>query len=285
MNSTSSFNLPIVPLGSIDSYITAVNKFPLLSEEEERTYASRYSKEGDIDAARALVLSHLRLVVSTSRAYLSYGIPHADLIQEGNVGLMKAVKGFDPDRGIRLTSFALPWIKAEIHEHILKNWRLVKVATTKSQRKLFFNLRKLKKSIGAMSSQEVSEMAKTLNVDESEVREMEVRMSGGDVCIDRSSDDDFSAPVEWLSSEDYEPTFHFDAIEKEKLKGEYLHQAIRELDPRSRDIIQRRWLPFDDEAPTLHELALEYNVSAERIRQIEAGALKKMKTSLQSRLH
>lgn len=282
----ADFNFPVAPLGNIDSYIAAANKFPMLSEEEEFSLASRLQKDGDLDAARALVLSHLRLVISVARGYLAYGIPHADLIQEGNIGLMKAVKRFDPSRGIRLTSFAIYWIKAEIHEYILKNWRMVKVATTKAQRKLFFNLRKLRTSLGALSHSEVSDIAESLEVKPEEVIEMDVRMSGGDVTIEGDIEEGeagfYSAPIHWLADTSMEPSEVLAQRRFEKFKGYDLHQALMSLDERSRDIVQRRWLAHGEETPTLHDLSSEYGVSAERIRQIEASAMKKMKKFLTS---
>lgn len=283
-SSFAGFNVPVASVGSIDSYISAANRFPMLSEDKEFSLASKLQKDGDVEAARALVLSHLRLVIAVARGYISYGIPHADLIQEGNIGLMKAVKRFDPTRGIRLTSFAIYWIKAEIHEYILKNWRLVKVATTKAHRKLFFNLRSLRSGLGALSHSEVHDIAKSLDVKPEEVIEMDVRMSGRDVTMEGDLDDDgldpHTAPIHWLSDTSTEPTEVIARNRLERFKGHDLHHALMSLDDRSRDIVQRRWLSHTEESPTLHDLASEYGVSAERIRQIEASAMKKMKKAL-----
>jgi RNA polymerase sigma-32 factor len=268
-------------LGSIESYVQAVNRFPLLSAEQEHELAVRFRDQGDLDAARQLVLSHLRLVVAIARGYLGYGLPHADLIQEGNVGLMKAVKRYDPDRGVRLVSFAVHWIKAEIHEFILKNWRLVKVATTKAQRKLFFNLRGMKQGSGALTAGEVQAVAQALNVEEHDVREMETRMYGQDVSLDPSVDDEEEtfAPIAYLAAPNAEPTQHLEVAEREKLASEGLTRALATLDARSRHIVEARWLA-EDNAATLHELAAVYGISAERVRQIEAKALQKMKAAL-----
>ena len=277
-----ALNFPVPSaLGSLENYIQAVNRFPLLSAEQEHTLALRLRDDNDLEAARQLVLSHLRLVVAIARGYLGYGLPHADLIQEGNVGLMKAVKRYDPDRGVRLVSFAVHWIKAEIHEFILKNWRLVKVATTKAQRKLFFNLRSMKQGSGSLSAGEVEEMARTLNVNQSDVREMETRMYGQDMALEPSIDDedDAYAPIAYLAAPNAEPTQHLEIAEREKMAGEGLGRALATLDPRSRHIVESRWL--DDENPaTLHELAAVYGISAERVRQIEAKALQKLKGAL-----
>ena len=277
-----ALNFPVPSaLGSLENYIQAVNRFPLLSAEQEHTLALRLRDDNDLEAARQLVLSHLRLVVAIARGYLGYGLPHADLIQEGNVGLMKAVKRYDPDRGVRLVSFAVHWIKAEIHEFILKNWRLVKVATTKAQRKLFFNLRSMKQGSGSLSAVEVEEMARTLNVNQSDVREMETRMYGQDMALEPGIDDedDAYAPIAYLAAPNAEPTQHLEIAEREKMAGEGLGRALATLDPRSRHIVESRWL--DDENPaTLHELAAVYGISAERVRQIEAKALQKLKGAL-----
>jgi RNA polymerase sigma-32 factor len=270
-------------LGNIEAYISAVNRIPMLTQEEETDLARRLRKDNDLGAAQKLVLSHLRLVVSIARGYLGYGLPHADLIQEGNIGLMKAVKRFDPEQGVRLVSYAMHWIKAEIHEYILKNWRLVKVATTKAQRKLFFNLRSHKESLDAMTPAQVDDLAKTLNVKREEVIEMETRMSGHDIALDAPSDDedDKFAPIAYLSSEASEPTRELEARQYDRLQSEGLETALGKLDPRSRRIVEARWLANDDgSGATLHELADEFGVSAERIRQIESAALKKMKTAL-----
>ena len=269
--------------GSIEAYIQAANRMPLLSEQEERDLARRFRNEDDLNAARQLVLSHLRLVVSIARGYLGYGLPHADLIQEGNIGLMKAVKRFDPERGVRLVSFALHWIKAEIHEYVLKNWRLVKIATTKAQRKLFFNLRSLKKGFNTLSPDEVRAMAKQLGVKPEEVVQMETRLSGQDVSLESNLDDedDRYAPIAYLPAEaSCEPSAMLERKEYDRLQGDGLRDALAGLDERSRNIVTRRWLAEDGEAQTLHQLAEEYGVSAERIRQIEVKALHKMRQSL-----
>jgi RNA polymerase sigma-32 factor len=270
-------------LGNIDAYISAVNRLPMLTHEEEISLARRLHDQNDLNAAQTLVLSHLRLVVSIARGYLGYGLPHADLIQEGNIGLMKAVKRFDPNQGVRLVSYAMHWIKAEMHEYILKNWRLVKVATTKAQRKLFFNLRSHKEGLDSMTPDQVDRLAKTLNVKREEVIEMETRLSGRDIALEAPTDDedDHFAPIAYLSSERNEPTKVIEAQQYDRLQTEGLASALEKLDPRSRRIVEARWLANDDgSGMTLHELASEYGVSAERIRQIETAALKKMKTTL-----
>jgi RNA polymerase sigma-32 factor len=273
-------------LGSIDAYIQAANRVPMLTADEEQRLARRLRDENDLDSAGRLVMSHLRLVVAVARNYLGYGLSHADLIQEGNIGLMKAVKRFDPERGVRLVSFALHWIKAEIHEYILKNWRLVKVATTKAQRKLFFNLRSMKQGLGTMSPDEISDMARELNVKPAEVAEMETRMSGGDVALEGRIDDgeeDF-APIDYLADADSEPTQVLQRRQNDVLQSEGVREALEDLDARSRRIVEARWLNEDADGrvgtATLHDLAQEFGVSAERIRQIEAKALQKMRTSL-----
>ena len=269
-----------MPVGSIDAYIQAVNRFPILSLEEEQRYARRFRDENDLEAARQLVVSHLRLVVALARGYLGYGLPHADLIQEGNIGLMKAVKRFDPDRGVRLVSFAIHWIKAEMHEYILRNWRLVKVATTKAQRKLFFNLRSMKKDLGPMSVGEVERVADELNVKPEEVVEMETRLAGQELAFEGERDDEESfAPAQYIADEAAEPYRVLEAEESERVKNEGLERALATLDPRSRRIVEARWLREKD-AATLHDLAAEFKVSAERIRQIEAKALDKMRKAL-----
>ncbi|MBP6096520.1 MAG: RNA polymerase sigma factor RpoH [Methyloversatilis sp.] len=286
---THALTIPHLPiagaLGNIDSYIQAANRVPLLTEAQEQALARSFRDDEDLEAARALVMSHLRLVIAIARGYLGYGLPHADLIQEGNIGLMKAVKRFDPDRGVRLVSFAIHWIKAEIHEYILRNWRLVKVATTKAQRKLFFNLRSLKHSSNTLNPAEVREVAKTLGVKPEEVVEMETRLSGQDVALEGSRDDDDQdgarmAPINWLTDSAAEPLEVMEAAQNERLREEGLHSALASLDDRSRAIVQRRWLAQEGESATLHELAAEYGVSAERIRQIEAKAMQKMKASM-----
>ena len=276
MTLPAQFPVPM-PAGSLDTYIQTVNRFPLLSLEQEQQLARRYRDTEDLDAARGLVLSHLRLVVSVARGYLGYGLPHADLIQEGNIGLMKAVKRYDPDRGVRLVSFAIHWIKAEIHEYILRNWRLVKVATTKAQRKLFFNLRSMKQGLGTLSPDEVDRMAKELNVKPEEVSEMERRLAGQEMTFEADEDDETYAPANYLAADaNAEPSRLLEAEESGRLQTEGLAKALDSLDPRSRRIVETRWLREKD-ALTLHDLADEFKVSAERIRQIEAKALDKMR--------
>ncbi|MCL2344308.1 MAG: RNA polymerase sigma factor RpoH [Desulfobulbus sp.] len=279
---THAMTLPIpVAIGNIDAYIQAANRYPMLSEAEETRLAERLQNDGDLEAARQLVLSHLRLVISIARGYLGYGLPHADLIQEGNIGLMKAVKRFDPARGVRLVSFAMHWIKAEIHEYILKNWRLVKVATTKAQRKLFFNLRSLKndyEGVDTLSGSQAAEVAARLGVRQDEVVEMETRLSGRDLALEGSPDDggEVFAPIDYLADSRYEPMRVIENKAVARLQNEGLQEALTALDPRSRRIVEARWL-HDGEAATLHELAAEFAVSAERIRQIETKALQKMR--------
>ena len=269
-------------LGTIEAYISAVNRIPMLTPEEEITLGRRLRDESDLDAARQLVMSHLRLVVSISRQYLGYGLPHADLIQEGNIGLMKAVKRFDIDRGVRLVSFAVHWIKAEIHEYIVRNWRLVKVATTKAQRKLFFNLRRMRPDGQTLDTDQVDEIARELNVRPQDVSEMEVRMTGRELALEAPADDeDAYAPISYLSDEGRdEPTRVLERRAHDHLQGPKLEQALEELDPRSRHIVQARWLQ-DEGGATLTELAQEYGISAERVRQIEAAAFKKLRAALQ----
>lgn len=270
-------------LGNIDAYISATHRIPLLTHEEEISLARRLRDNNDLAAAQQLVLSHLRLVVSVTRGYLGYGLPHADLIQEGNIGLMKAVKRFDPEQGVRLVSYAVHWIKAEMHEFILKNWRLVKVATTKAHRKLFFNLRSHKGDTETMTPAQVNELAKKLNVKHEDVLEMETRLSGRDIALEAPTDDedDRFAPIAYLSSERNEPTRMLEAQQKDRLQSEGLESALGKLDARSRRIVEARWLAQDDgSGATLHDLAGEFGVSAERIRQIEVAALKKMKGAL-----
>jgi RNA polymerase sigma-32 factor len=272
-----------VNLGNIEAYISAVNHLPLLTQEEELSLARRLRNDNDLAAAQALIVSHLRLVVSIARGYLGYGLPHADLIQEGNVGLMKAVKRYDPEQGVRLVSYAMHWIKAEIHEYILRNWRMVKLATTKAQRKLFFNLRSHKPGLDAMTPDQVDELAATLKVKREEVIEMEMRMAGRDVALEAPTDDedDHYAPISYLSAEHSEPHKVLEAKQFDHLQSEGLEAALAKLDDRSRRIVEARWLANDDgSGATLHELAAEFGVSAERIRQIETAAMKKMKTSL-----
>lgn len=274
-----------VPQGGLDGYVQAVNRIPMLSAEEEKALAVRLQEKGDLQAARALVMSHLRFVVHVARSYSGYGLPQADLIQEGNIGLMKAVKRFDPSVGVRLVSFAVHWIKAEIHEFVLRNWRIVKVATTKAQRKLFFNLRKNKKRLGWLNHAEVQTVARELGVSAKEVMEMESRMSAQDPAFDLAPDADERggdvAPAMFLEDKHSDMA---EAIEQENWQGhayQRLGHAIATLDERSQDIIQARWLQEDDKI-TLQELADKYNVSAERIRQLEKNAMKKLKTAMDS---
>jgi RNA polymerase sigma-32 factor len=266
--------------GSLEAYIQSVNRFPVLSAEEEQRLARRLRDHEDLEAARQLVFSHLRLVVAVARGYLGYGLPHADLIQEGNIGLMKAVKRFDPQRGVRLVSFAIHWIKAEIHEYVLRNWRLVKVATTKPQRKLFFNLRSMKRGLAPMTTGDVKRVATELNVKPEEVVEMETRLGGHDVGFEAEDSEDAYAPVHYLAADPAaEPSQVLEAAQEEDVQAAALKQALGALDPRSRRIVESRWLKEKDPA-TLHELAAEFRVSAERIRQIEAKALEKMKKAM-----
>jgi RNA polymerase sigma-32 factor len=273
---TRTMSLP-VPVGSLESYIQAVNRFPILSFEEERSLARKFRSENDVEAARRLVLSHLRLVVAIARGYMGYGLPQGDLIQEGNIGLMKAVKRFDPERGVRLVSFAVHWIRAEIHEFVLRNWRMVKVATTKAQRKLFFNLRSMKSSLAPLTQAEIGSMSKQLRVKPEEVAEMEMRLAGQEISLEPTSDEDEPyAPIAYLADRAPEPSEIFETKQDESLRARGLEAALSSLDARSRRIIEARWLREKDSA-TLHELAAEFKVSAERIRQIEAKALAKMK--------
>ena len=277
---TQALSFPTISaVGNIDAYIQAAKQFPMLTAEEEFRLATRFREEEDLDAARQLVLSHLRLVVSIARGYLGYGLPHADLIQEGNIGLMKAVKRYDPERGVRLVSFAMHWIKAEIHEYVLKNWRMVKVATTKAQRKLFFNLRSMKPGSETLTPDQVTDVAHLLSVKPEEVIEMETRLSGHDLALETGNDDeDAFAPIAYLEDSRSEPTRVIESRARDYLHNEGLQSALSSLDERSRRIVEARWL--SDEAATLHELAAEFGVSAERIRQIEAKAMQKMRGSL-----
>src|SRR5437762_11764058 len=279
-STTLAFPTP-ASLGSLDHYIQAVNRFTLLTAEQEVALGRKLRDTNDLDAARQLVLSHLRLVVAISRRYLGYGLPQADLIQEGNVGLMKAVRRFDPERGVRLVSFALHWIKAEIHEYILRNWRLVKIATTKAQRKLFFNLRSMKAGPGALTRKEALSIAKDLGVKPEEVYEMETRLSGRDVALEPQPADesDVVAPIAYLTDNEAEPAQIFERAETSRNRSEGLKHALAKLDGRSRQVIEARWLREDDKA-TLQELADQYGVSAERIRQIESKALKTMRSQM-----
>jgi RNA polymerase sigma-32 factor len=279
---TLAFPTP-ASLGSLDHYIQAVNRFPLLTAEQETELGRRLQRDNDLEAARSLVLSHLRLVVAVSRNYLGYGLPQADLIQEGNIGLMKAVRRFDPERGVRLVSFALHWIRAEIHEHILRNWRLVKIATTKAQRKLFFNLRSMKPKLAPLTRTEANGIARALGVKPEEVLEMETRLSGQDVAIDPPAGDDGETmtPSAYLTDSEAEPVQILEREETARNRSTGLKGALSRLDSRSRNIIEARWLREDDPA-TLQDLANQYGVSAERIRQIESKALKTMRGEMAS---
>ena len=281
MNTTMSLPVPSA-VGSLESYIQTVNRFPLLSQEEEFDLATRFKTENDLDAARELVLSHLRVVVSVARGYAGYGLPQGDLIQEGNIGLMKAVKRYDPERGVRLVSFALYWIRAEIQEFVVRNWRLVKIATTKAQRKLFFNLRSMRQGLEPLKPQQISEIAQQLNVSEGDVVNMEARFAGHDIALETSGSDEEEsfAPIHYLAdSEEHEPSHILETAEREHLQTSGLANALNGLDERSRRIVEARWL-HEGEAATLHELAAEFNVSAERIRQIEQKALSRMHATL-----
>ena len=278
----TGYALPIPAAGSLETYIQTVNSFPILTQERESALARSLRDRDDLEAARELVLSHLRVVVAISRGYMGYGLNQADLIQEGNIGLMKAVKRFDPERGVRLVSFAVHWIRAEIHEFVLRNWRIVKVATTKAQRKLFFNLRSLKQGLGAMGMSDAKKIAKQLGVKPSEVIEMETRLSGQDVALEPAGEDDEDgsfAPIAYLAADEAEPGWLIEQEQTAQLRAAGLKHALGVLDPRSRRIIEARWLN-DQKSATLHELASEFGVSAERIRQIENKALGKMKTAM-----
>ena len=278
--------LALTPGGNLDAYVRAVQQFPMLSQAREEELALRFRTLNDLESARELVLSHLRLVVAVSRQFKGYGLPQADLIQEGNIGLMKAVKRFDPTRGVRLVSFAMLWIKAEIHEYILRNWQLVKVATTKAQRKLFFNLRSLKQSLGVqdgVSEDQANTIAKYLNVPARDVMEMDQRMSGGDVAIEGRIEDgeETYAPIAYLAASNADPAQMVEASQSQALQSEGLLRALQSLDARSREIVTARWLREEDESNvTLHDLAAKFGISAERVRQIEAAALKKLRTQL-----
>lgn len=269
------------PLGSLDAYLDRVSKVPVLSREDEQVLARRFRDDGDVDAARALVLSHLRFVVHIARGYSGYGLPMGDIIQEGNLGLMKAVKRFDPDIGVRLVSFAVHWIRAEIHEYVLRNWRLVKVATTKAQRKLFFNLRRIKKNLSWLSPEETRTVAEELGVSEREVTEMERRLSARDLSFDPmaldSDEDEVHAPAAYLPAPDADPAQQVEGEEWEDDQLARLAAAMQALDERSRDILRSRWMAAEGGKATLHDLAAKYSVSAERIRQLEANAIKKLR--------
>ena len=276
----SSYALPIpAASGSLESYIQTVKSFPILSQQQETELARRFRQDGDLDAARQLIVSHLRVVVAVARGYMGYGLPQADLIQEGNIGLMKAVKRFDPERGVRLVSFAVHWIRAEMHEFILRNWRIVKIATTKAQRKLFFNLRSMKPGLNTLGSDEVKAVARQLGVNPEEVVEMETRLGGKDIALEPLGGDEVDeayAPISYLTDNEAEPGRILEHEQTARLKGEGLQQALASLDARSRRIIETRWLREANQA-TLHDLAAEFGVSAERIRQIEHKAMQKMR--------
>jgi RNA polymerase sigma-32 factor len=267
----------------LTSYAQAINTIPILTAEEERRLAEDLYYREDLDAARQLVMSHLRFVMHIARSYSGYGLPQADLVQEGNIGLMKAVKRFNPEKGVRLISFAVHWIKAEIHEYILRNWRIVKIATTKSQRKLFFNLRSAKKGLAWLSNDEAHAVAKDLGVPVADVREMETRLAGYDASFDVSADDDeektYAVPASYLEAEDSDPALRLENDNWEAVSGDQLMAAMETLDARSRDILQKRWLDEDNKS-TLHDLAAEYGVSAERIRQLEQSAMKKLRAAM-----
>ena len=281
--SSSVTNITIPQDGNLAGFLKVANNAPILSAEAEARLARRYRDEDDVDAAKELVLSQLRHVIHVAKGFTGYGLPVADLIQEGNIGLMKAVKNYDPERGIRLVSYAVHWIKAEIYEYVLKNWKIVKIATTKAQRKLFFNLRKTRKTLSAMNQAETQDLAKKLDVPEQTVRDMELRMTSSDVAFDGvdSDDDEFTtSPAGYLPDMRYNPEQVVMNEQTSSLNQKSLYAAIEDLDDRSKDIVRRRWLIEDGEKATLHELAAEYNVSAERIRQIEANAMQKMKSRI-----
>jgi len=280
---TNAMTLPTISsTDGLDQYIRLVKSFPMLSAEDEFALATRLQKDNDLEAAKQLILSHMRLVVSIARGYSGYGLPQADLIQEGNIGLMKAVRKFDPQRGVRLVSFAMHWIKAEIHEYIVRNWRLVKIATTKAQRKLFFNLRSMKQGLGTLDTKEVKHIANELNVKPEEVLEMEARMNGHEISLEGYGDDDGEevySPIAYLEDPNAEPSEFLAERQAERLEMSGLAQAMESLDERSRRIVQARWLQEENSA-TLHDLADEFGVSAERIRQIEQKAMQKMRVLL-----
>ncbi len=271
----------VLPTGSMEAYVSAAFQLPMLSQEEEHDLAVRWRDHRDLEAARQLVLSHLRFVVRIARQYAGYGLPQPDLIQEGTIGLMKAVRRFDPDMGVRLASFAVHWIKAEIHEFILRNWRIVKIATTKAQRKLFFNLRSSKKRLGWFTEQEIQEVAEDLGVKPEEVRTMEARLNNYDMALDPAAgeeEEERLAPIAYLPDTRLEPSHLVEAEDTERDEHERLYEALAELDERSQEILRRRWL--SEKKSTLHELAEEYGVSAERIRQIEKAAMKKLQAHM-----
>jgi len=286
MTNHMSLAIPTLSVGSLENYITSVKNLPMLTHEEELDLATRFQRDNDLAAARSLVMSHLRVVVSVARGYAGYGLPQADLIQEGNIGLMKAVKRYDPSRGVRLVSFALHWIRAEMHEYILRNWRMVKIATTKAQRKLFFNLRSLKQGLDSLKPQEVERIALELNVSKSDVVEMEARFNGREMALEADVDDedDKFSPIAYLAADtENEPSKTLERMEREHLETAGLSQALASLDERSRRIIEARWLQENEDSATLHDLAAEFDVSAERIRQIEKKALSKMQASMMAK--
>lgn len=271
-----------LPLGNIESYIQRAQQIPMLSAEDEHRFALKFYEEQDLDAARQLIMAHLRFVVKTARGYLGYGLPMSDLIQEGTIGLMKAVKRFDPHMGVRLVTFAVHWIKAEIHEYVLRNWRIVKVATTKAQRKLFFNLRKASQTLGWLSKEEIASVAEELNVKPEEVQQMEARLQAHDMAFDglNSDDDDAAqlAPAQYLTDGSNDPALTLEQIDSSTQENTALYEALGELDDRSRDILQQRWLSEDK--ATLHQLAAQYGISAERVRQLENNAMKKLRAAI-----
>ncbi|CAN1506515.1 RpoD DNA-directed RNA polymerase, sigma subunit (sigma70/sigma32) [Methylophilaceae bacterium] len=278
---TNALTLPVLTAtDSLEHYSRAIKAYPILTAEEEYALAIKFRKENDLDAARQLIVSHLRLVASIARSFNGYGLPQSDLIQEGNIGLMKAVKRFDPERGVRLVSFAMHWIKAEMHEYIVRNWRMVKIATTKAQRKLFFNLRSMKTGLNTLQPSEVDHIATTLNVKPEDVLEMEARLSGHEISLEANIDDDSDehySPIAYLQDERLEPLEAIQAKQAEYAETTGLSNALQSLDDRSRRVVESRWLQ-DDGGKTLHELADEFGVSAERIRQIEQKAMQKIKT-------
>ncbi|MDD3266149.1 MAG: RNA polymerase sigma factor RpoH [Burkholderiales bacterium] len=283
MTNLTVTNLPVVSNGSLDAYISYVNSLPLLTEKEEHDYAERWRENEDTEAAKQLVLSHLRLVVSQARGYLGYGLPFADLIQEGTIGLMKAVKRFDARRQVRLVTFAMYWIKAELNEFVIKNWRIVRTVTTKAQRKLFFNLRSEREDIGNLSDIEATQIAHKLGVDKKDVIEMNTRLTGKDVALvsDSSDDENYAAPINWLADEDHTPEMMIEKKATENIQTKGIEEALNELDDRSRRIIETRWLCDSEDQLTLHDLAAEFSISAERVRQVETKALQKMRGALE----
>lgn len=281
MTNVALSNLPVVSNGSMEAYINYVNSLPLLTAEEEFEYAEKWRQHEDVDAARYLVLSHLRLVVSISRSYMGYGLQFADIVQEGTIGLMKAVKRFDARRNVRLVTYAMHWIKAEINEFVIKNWRIVKTVTTKAQRKLFFNLRSQREEVGSLSDSEASQIAENLAVSKSDVVDMNMCFSGGDVALIGGSSDESSAPIDWLSDASATPEAVIERKASEDLQVNGIEYALSQLDERSRRIVETRWLADSESQLTLHDLAAEFGVSAERIRQIETKALQKMRGYLE----